>query len=509
MKKIIIILKNHLSNTQSISSGTLAIMFFTLFSKVLGLIREMVLAANFGTSWQLDALLVGMDPVIQIGNTIASAIAAMMIPVYLEEKSKENPENLKKYTTQILITASFILIGLGAIVTLFPNLLIKMFAPNFNPKSTVYAVEKMRFMGIIPLLQGINSLSISILRAERKYSQSAVIQIFFNIAAIPVLLLFASILGEVSYLLSFIIGTLFMNFLYFFLIHKKISKSYFFRCFKNKKVNETIRLSFPLILSGILSISFGIVDKAFASFLQEGSITTLKYAQMITSMIITIVIGSLLSTIFTELSELSNKKDENGLIQRMRKTTNDLFDFSIPFTGYMIVMAQPVISILFQRGAFNSQATENVSSAFIGYMISFVVLPQNLLISKFFESTKRTKITLYASFINFFGNIVFNSLLIKPFGTTGLALSSSFGAFVHYIFLTLTKKKFFPAKLINFKIFIRTIAITVVSVSISLLIKHFVSYSIWLITCNLIFFALFYITNKRIFRTIYSKFFSR
>src|SRR6056297_3294756 len=133
-------IKRRLSTSQSVAAGTLSIMFFTIISKGLGFVREMVLAANFGTSWRLDALLVAMDPALKLGGMIASAIASMMIPIYIEEKSKRDPELTKAYVTQVLFISSLLLLAFGLLLSLFPELLVNIFAPKFNEREAAYAI---------------------------------------------------------------------------------------------------------------------------------------------------------------------------------------------------------------------------------------------------------------------------------------------------------------------------------------------------------------------------------
>jgi putative peptidoglycan lipid II flippase len=350
-------------------------MFFTIISKVLGLVREMVLAAQFGTNWRLDALIIAMDPALQISTIISSAMATMIIPIYIDIKSKKDSLLLKQYTTKIVFLSSFLLILFGFFLMIFPEFFIKLFAPNFEGKELAYAISKLKYVGILPLVNGINILFTALLKAEKTYLAYSLTQLIYNIIAIPVIICFAPFFSESSYLLAYLCGTLAMDLFLLILVRKHFKLSSLFKRSSNTSVRKTLFLAAPLMLSGSLSIINNIVDKAFASSLSAGSISAMRFAQTIRAMITSIIVGSLMATIFTELSEASSRNDMKALTFRLNKTSTDLFNLLIPLTSWLVIVAQPIISLLFQRGAFTSDSTKLVSSAFLGYSFIIVIGP--------------------------------------------------------------------------------------------------------------------------------------
>ena len=508
MKNIKGKLKTILLKPQSIASGTISLMVFTILSKLLGFVREMILAANFGTSWRLDALVVAMDPAINLGSMVASAIASMTIPIYISEKAKDE-EARKRYVTQILFISSLLLVVFGIILCLFPETLIKIFAPHFGQRELEYAVRKMRILGLLPLIQGFNALVSAFFRAEKRYLLISVTQLFFNFTAIPVILIFSPILSESSYLLCFIAGTLVMNIINFIIIKPSIKLKYLRGSFRNPKIKETLKLAFPLIFSGSLSLIYNIIDKAFASSLQEGSIISLRFAQTINSMITSVLIGSFLTTLFTEFSEIHERKDMSALEIRLKKSCRDILNFTIPFTAWLIIMAHPLITLLLERGNFTSESTTLVSGAFIGYTISFTIGPVNLLISRLFEATKKTRVLLFISIINVLLNVLFNSLLIGPLGITGLALSSSLIVFIQFFMTLILEKKYFNLKFFDKGVLLKNLSITTLLFFLSFYLQGKMNATLWLILTNIVFLSLFVFLNRQILKSLKKRLFSR
>jgi len=498
-------IKITLSKPQSIATGTVSIMIFTIISKAMGFVREMVLAANFGTSWRLDALIVAMDPATKIGGIVSGAIASMMVPIYIGEQRKKEPERIKTYTTQILFISSLLLIGFGVLFSIFPELFVRIFAPKFNIEEFEYAVRKMRIIGFLPFIQGFHSLATSLLNAEKKYMLASVIQLVFNIVTIPSIIIFAPFFSEASYLFAFIIGTVMVDLALLYVLRKKIDLKKITASFQNPAIKETIFLALPLLLSGSLGIINGIVDKAFASSLDSGSISALRYAQTIRAMISSLIIGSLMTTVFTELSEISEKKDKMALQNRLKKTSNDLLNFMVPLTFWMILMARPLIRLLYERGEFTADSTSMVTLAFIGYSMTLIIAPVSNLLMKVFTSHKKTKIPLLITIISIILNFTFNALLIERYGILGLTLSTSFVSFVNLIVLNIIQKKIFAISFLRKRetliIFISSIVIFL----IGYLLKNQIPEKGWLFLSNGLFLILFIMLNKTILMRILTR----
>jgi putative peptidoglycan lipid II flippase len=502
LKKI----KTLLLKPQGIALGTVSIMIFTIISKAFGFVREMVLAANFGTSWRLDALVVSMEPATSIGGIISGSIASMMIPVFLGEKRKNEPEKVKAYTTQILFLSSLLLIGFGILFSVFPEFFIKIFAPKFNKREFEYAVRMMRYIGFLPLVQGFTSLSSSFLKAERNFLLTSIIQLFFNLIAIPTIVFLAPLFGELSYLFAYILGYFVMDISLLYIIRNKINIKKTFGCFTNPVVKETIHLSIPLFFSGGLGMINGIVDKAFASSLDIGSISAIRYANTIRKMISTIIIGSLLTTVFTEISQISVNKDKNALESRIKKTSNDLLSFMIPITFWLILMAKSLISLLFERGAFSEESTNMVTMAFIGYSFILIMTPVSTLLVNIFTAFKKTYISLLISIISICLNYLFNWLLISRFGILGITLSTTFVMLINFLILNILQKKHFGIVFFQKKQTLKIFFSTTIVFIICFFLKENINSVIWLILTNTSFLILFISFNKKNLSSILRRF---
>ncbi len=491
---------------QSVAFGTVFIFGFTLLSKGLGFIREMVLAAQFGTSWRLDAVIIAMEPAENLSSIIAGALSTMMIPLYLEVKNGKDPEQTKRYASQVLKLAAAVLLIFSALLFLFPDLLIKVFAPSYSGEILDYAARKLRILSVLPLIHGFGSIFTAVLRAERRFLQMASFQLIFNIIAIPMLFFLAPLWSEAAYVFTWVVG---------YLVMTLIMGLYSLRFFDKKEIvassrfstpaKQTLKLALPLIVGSSSGMINNIVDKVFASFLPAGRISALRYSHVLLAMINGVIVGSFLTTTYTEISEAASRKDFQAIERRMRKTNDDLMRIVIPLTFWVILMAEPLIRILFQRGAFDSQSTDLVSASLIGYSVIIILSPIGGLISNTLISLKDIKFVNWLA-VMFIGlNVFFDWALIKPFGHAGIAYSTSAISIISVVFGYWWLKKRYRISFFNKTHFFSLSAIGLALFSFSFMVKSLIPEVLFLFAGNILFLVLFFIINRKMFRVLVSK----
>ncbi|MDD4826735.1 MAG: lipid II flippase MurJ, partial [Mesotoga sp.] len=369
----------------SVAAGTIAILTFSILSKGMGFFREMLVAGLFGTSANLDAVFVAMTPATTLSGIIAGALAAIFVPVYHSIR-KEDPERSRRYAGAVLISGSLVFLTMGVVFLLIPELVIKLFAPGFSDEVVAYAARKLRYLSIYPLIGGIESILGAILKSNRRFIQYGISQLFFNVIAIPVIFFTAPFLSEASYILAWILGNA-ITVLAYLLQSREL---FTLRIGRGTSIVETLYLSLPLIFSGSLGVINNMVDKAFVSLLPPGRVASLQYAHTLLGLI-TFTISAFQMTAYTELSELIVADDKDRVKERLRKTVTTSLNISLPLAAWIIMMAEPLVRIIYQRGEFDSNSTSLVSMALIGYGALIVLSPISHTCSSYFTARKRLK----------------------------------------------------------------------------------------------------------------------
>lgn len=467
---------------QSVAAGAFYIAVFTFISKILGFFREILIADLFGTSWRLDAVIIALNPAILIANVISGAIITIFIPKYIKLKN-ETPLAAGLYAGNILKTSGFIYVLFGLLLFSFPELIIRIFAPGFSEEVLIYASRKLRYLSLLPLINGTQALVGGILRAERRFFQFAFAQLIFNIFAIPIIFFAAPYFNEASYILAWLVGNLFVDLIMFFFARNYIAFS--FRIV-DKRSMETLKLALPLFFSGSLVTINGIVDKAFVSLLPAGRVSAMQYANVLLGIISAVLINSFITTSYTELSEFITQKKTEEIRLRLKKTALGVMNISVPVVIWFVVMGEPLIKLIYQHGSFTPESSELVAIALIGYSALIIALPLQNIVWGYFSASGKVKIAAYLGILSIGLNVFFDWIFLKPFGHGGIAASTSMVTLINTaILIWLAKKdgiRFIPWK----RIFLLSVFSSLI-IFFTFILKYSIPYFFYLLIGNLFF----------------------
>ena len=173
------------------------------------------------------------------------------------------------------------------------------------------------------------------------------------------------------------------------------------------------------------------VDKWFASGLEVGSISALTYSMVIVNFGIQAFSASLIVVMFTKMSELISSNSIHECDEYIRSNIIRLANIVVPVSAVIYFSSFEIIQVLFQRGAFDENATFVASGTMAMYILGLPALVINLLVARIFHSIQklREKIWLAVQFL--VTNVLGNILLVKSLGTVGLAISSTAAINIH------------------------------------------------------------------------------
>ncbi len=412
-------------SSQDIISGTVWITLFVAGSKILGFVRQMLAGMLFGTSSGYDAVIVALGPTDIVAGIIAGAFASIAVPIYIEEKMHDHH---REYARSLLTFTSIFLLLFGITLAAFPSFYIHIFAPTFKGDELKMAENYLRIYSILPLLNGWSNLFGSFLRAERMFFQYSVAQFSANIFLIPAMLLFYPLLKEGSYALSLEFGTGAIG-LTAYLYGRKIWGRIPFGL-DSTKIRHTFYLAVPLLLSSSVATINGVVDRAFASGLEVGSISSLNYSFTIVGMINGIITSGILATSLTSLSE--NEVNFNGktIVSQTRAIFESMIKILAPITAFTIVCADLIVKIIYQRGAFTTESTIMTASTLVAYSPMIITVPLTGILGNIYISKKRTLKLTVISVPMIFLNAYLDWILMIPLKQVGIAASSSIVSFL-------------------------------------------------------------------------------
>ena len=446
------------------STGTFS--FFTIISRLLGYVRDILIAIFLGTGPLADAFFVAF----RIPNTFRRLFSegtfnAAFVPSYSSLLNKKNEaHNFANNIFNLLILGLLVLVLIIEILMpLFVYLIAPGFEGDYDKMGLAITLTRITF----PFLMFISLASFfsAILNSYNKFAIASAVPIILNILLIGVLL-FAKILDDnLVYYLSYAVtfsGIIQFIFLYFF-VKKHFSPKIKFKIKIDKKVKNFFKKLLPSIFSsGVTQINI-LVGTIIASF-QAGAVSYLYYADRVYQINLAIAGIAIGTVILPQLSKHVKNQNKNRINLIQNKALELSLFLSIPATIALLIASEEIISSLFGYGSFDELSVKNSAKALFYFAIGLPAFSLIKVFSAFFFARHNTKMPFYISLLsvllNVFISVVFFikiGFIIIPIATT---ISSWFNALLLFIFLR--KESLFKFNLIFINRFFKILVASVI-----------------------------------------------
>ncbi|MDA9233923.1 murein biosynthesis integral membrane protein MurJ [Candidatus Pelagibacter sp.] len=462
------------------STGTFS--FFTIISRLLGYLRDILIAVFLGTGPLADAFFVAF----RIPNTFRRLFSegtfnAAFVPSYASEFSqgKDQSNKFANNIFNLLILGLFFLV---VVVEIFMPIFVFFIAPGFegdNQKMDL-AINLTRITFPFLFFISLASFFSAILNSHNRFAVASAAPIILNIMLISVLFYANFLNDQLVFYLSYAVtlsGFVQLIFLYIF-VKKFYTPKIIFKIKIDQKVKKFFKKLLPSIFSsGVTQINI-LVGTIIASF-QASAVSYLYYADRIYQINLAIAGIAIGTVILPQLSKYvqNNKKEEITFIQN-KALELSLF-LSIPASIALLIASEQIVSALFGYGSFDENGVKNSAKALFFFSLGLPAFSLIKVFSSFFFARHNTKIPFYISLASVILNILisifyFNSVgfIIIPIATS---ISSWFNSLLLFVYLK--KDDLFNFNLLFINRFIRIIlATSVMGVFFNYLINFFGNY---------------------------------
>ena len=420
----------------TVTGASLIIIFFGAINKVLGMIREIIFANNFGLSksYELYLLSVVIPTVINTFNIYVGQ--NFFIPQYNLIKIQEGEIKARIFFNKALwlffILGLFIALG----ILISEEAILKLFTSELTKSEFITAKKILVIILFTIPLNGLMAILLAYLQAEYDFRNAFISHLFLNLTIILVVILLTSVFGIYSIPIGFLLGTfLQVGFLFIFVRNKIVfqdlwsKKSDFLKQFPTEIFLMTVFIE----LMGQLYV---FIDRLFYPSVQVGGIAALNYATTIYLIPISILSMAFSSAIFPKFSETfatgKIAETENTFNSSMRIT----FFFFIPSSFVFILYAQPIVELLYHRGAFNTSDVVMTAEVLKIYGMSLVFFAAYAIINKLLFGIAAIKWLMLSSVTVIIVKIAASFLLVPGYQQKGLAAASSLSYLLYFVFGT-------------------------------------------------------------------------
>ncbi|OGP49870.1 MAG: murein biosynthesis integral membrane protein MurJ [Deltaproteobacteria bacterium RBG_13_43_22] len=425
------------------SAGSVGIAVFS--SRILGLIREQVMAVLFGAGYYMDAFVVAFRIPNLLRDLFAEgALSAAFVTVFTDFDQKKGAEATWRLANNVLLTLTLLLSLITLLGMIFSEEIIRIMAPEFDRIQGKIALTQLLTNIMFPFLVLISVAAVvmGILNTRGRFFIPAMASTFFNLGSIVGGVLcawWAPAFGQPP-IVGMAVGTLIGGFLQLAVQIPSLKKSGFqwrpHFSLKDEGLRRIMILMIPAVI-GLSATQINIfINTNFAARCAQGSVSWLNYAFRLMQFPIGIFGVAISIATLPVISRQASQGDMGALKTTYVSSLTMAFILTIPASFGLAFLAKPIIRLIFEHGRFNAQDTIHTAEALVYYAIGLFAYASIKITVPVFYALKDTKFPVIASFLAVVTNIVFVSLFLDSFQHKAIAFSTSITTTFNFIFLS-------------------------------------------------------------------------
>ena len=432
-------MKERDSYSSIIKSATL-IMACTVVFKLLGFIREFVLAYFFGTSGVSDAFLISQTIPGTLFDFVGAGLTTCFIPIFYKAKSEASLDEANSFTNKILTLIFVFATVLIVVVWIDTPFFITIFASGFSGDTMALACNFTK-IGILSLyFSALVFVYGAYLQTHKIFLPNAATAILQSI-----IVLFSIYAGASINLWYMPIGCALAIGLRLIFIYPSVKRAGLNTRIDFHWRDRYVRQFFILLLPVVFGVAVNdlntIFDRTIASQVATGAISALMYGNSL----IQLANGGIVQPVATVYYPYITKKITEGNIadasSMLRKTINLILFIFIPLTCLFMLFSRDITKLLFGRGAFDENSLIMTSQALFFYSIGICFIGVREILSRYYYACRDTRTPVYNAAIGVICNIFLNLTLSRYLGIRGLALATSASAIVTAVLLLFFAEK--------------------------------------------------------------------
>lgn len=424
----------------SLLRSGMVVSMMTMLSRVLGMVRDVVIAAYFGSGSSADAFFIAFKiPNFMRRLFAEGAFNQAFVPVLSEYRSKRVLEEVRDLVNRVAGTLALTLVAITAVGVAGAPVLITVFAPGFHddPLKLELASDMLRITFPYLLLISLTALCGSILNSYGRFAVPAFTPVLLNLSMIGATLLLTPYFDIPIMALAwgvFIAGVVQLLFQLPFLAQIRLLPVP-----RPDRKHEGVKRIMTLMVPALFGVSVSqinlLLDTVLASFLQTGSISWLYYADRLSELPLGAFGIAIGTVILPALSRQHAGDDPKGFAATLDWAVRMVLLVGVPAALALLLLAEPLIATLFHYGAMTEFDVVQAAAALRAYAVGVLTFMLIKVLAPGFFARQDMKTPVKIAMICMGANMMFNLILIWPLAHVGLALATSMSALLNAVLL--------------------------------------------------------------------------
>ena len=397
----------------------------TLLVAVFAALTQIVIAARFGASRELDAFYAALVLPNTLVSILIGSLASVFLPIFIEQRNKHGEQHAWRLTETLVGTFGLLLVVVSALAFLGAEPLLGLTAPGLTPAARILAARLLRILLAMLVIGGLTSIASSMLNAYHRFTAPAtanVMRSLIYLAALWPLTLVRGITGLATAMILGHVAAL--------IVVLSALRPWRFRFrprldLSSPAYRRLVSVWLALLFSIFIARLYPILDRYYASQLAVGSISYLAYATSINGLVLSLFSASMAKVMFPTMAEYIAADRPQRAVERMSQTIRLSPFIVVPAIVGLLTLRRPIIAMLLERGAFDATDTAITASALLfsaGSLFGPVIANVT---SKMLYSLQATRFIFWLNVLRIPIYVALCGWLIGPLGILGVALAGS------------------------------------------------------------------------------------
>jgi putative peptidoglycan lipid II flippase len=450
----------------------------TAASRIAGLVREVVAASYYGIYGPMSAFTIAF----QVPNLVRAlfadaALQPAFVPIFTEQLEKKNYREAFRMASTLLLLVTLVLGAITALFVLVAPVVMPLFAPGFEGEILDLTIKLSQVLFPILILLGVSGVVVGILNSYDRFGAFAISPLFWNLTIIAfTVLLTPHFHGQnriYAYAIGILAGTLVQLLIPVFDLRNTPFKFEWSLEWRNRDVRRVLLLMLPVTISlGLINFNM-LVNSLFGSLVSDQAPAAIDKAFRIYQLPQGIFSVAIATVLFPTLARFASRGEMENLRATMANGMRQILFVLLPATAAILVLSEPMIRLIYQRGEFTPEQTTLVATALFWFAFSLPTNGLYLLQTRTFFSLQRPWMATGLAGLDLAVSALAALALYKPFGTGGIVAGTGIGTTAAVVAQAVVLRREFSG------LELRRLAITGAKIAIAAAALAAVSYGAW------------------------------
>lgn len=398
----------------------------TILVKLIAFSKEAVVAWQFGAGSLIDAFIIATVVPKFIVNVVASSFNEALIPTYIRVRDQEG----ERAAANLLSVANLCGLVLLAITTVVIVAALPVYLPwmtlGFSPEELAITYKLFYVITPFVMVSGVSVICSAVLNAGERFVFAALVPLITPAITILLLLVSGSTLGIYTLAIGLTAGAIVEMLILGGVLYRRRAGIRPRWLGFSPAMGQVAKQYVPAVLGTLLMSGTLLVDQSMAAALSSGSVAALGYAERVNSFPLGLAATAISTVIIPYFSKMIAADDWRGVRHTFQTYLRLIFWVTVPITVLLIMFSEPLVQVLFQRGAFTSDETHTVGAVLATFALQIPFHVAAVFIVQLLISLRLNHILMWVCAFNLLINISCNYLFMQWLGVQGIALSTSF-----------------------------------------------------------------------------------